>query len=75
MALTPNDQTTMDDFRDVLTDRFISDYQRTTMPADRAKLAGARRKACAVVGGEAEYLAAVFAAERAALWQTGRAMR
>lgn len=72
MALTPNDRDIIDNFRCLLADRFVSDYHRTTTPADRAILADARRKARAIVGADAEYVAAVFDAERCAMRQTGQ---
>jgi hypothetical protein len=71
MALKPNDQRIMDDFREKLTDRLIADYDGTTTPAHRARSATARGKAMAIVGADAEYLAAMTAAHRAASWQTG----
>ena len=72
MALTQHDQKIMDDFRDLLTDRLVSDYERTTSPVDRARLAKARGKAEGLKA-DAEYRAAVFAAERAAFLLIGRA--
>ncbi len=72
MALNQHDQEIMDNFRDLLTDRLVSDYKRTTTPADRARLAEARGKV-EDLKADAEYRAAVFAAERAAFLLTGRA--
>jgi hypothetical protein len=74
MALASNDQQTLEKFREKLTDRLIADHDGTTTVAHRAGLATARGKAQAIVGAEAEYLAAVIAAHRAASWQTGGAL-
>jgi hypothetical protein len=69
--LTTEQQQTLIDFRENLTDRLIADHCGTTTVAHRARLATARHRARKVVGEGSEYFEAVTAAHRAASWHTG----
>ena len=72
--LTTDQQQTLQDFQESLTDRLIADHYGTTTVTHRARLATARGEVRKIVGEGREYLEAVTAAHRAATWQTRGAL-